>query len=293
MTHHRRPVALEPDLPEHRVAGERGVVAAAGHEALDGVATCGRPVLVVPGADHEPVPVGEPVDLLEVARDRVVDVEAGLLGPLHESAVVGEPSGGAHVTGEAVLVAEGSGTCRRRCRAPHRVGGAATCGPRGRRRDGPASRDPMAVGTRPLCRPCTGCTRPSCCTRSTCSWRARTGCCRGRGGPHDEAGVRDGAAARCVVGGHRDEVEPGRATTARSGSRSEGPTRSRRHRHRAASAARGPGCHASTRPAPASLPNDEPRRRSGRLVVEAHSCTTSPGSAALLASHIPRSRRSA
>ena len=106
VAHHRRPVALEPNAPEHGVAGERRVVAAAGDETLDRLASGRRPVLVVPGADHEPVAVGDPGDLFEVARDRVVEVEAGALGPFGEAAFVREPAGRAHVAGEPVLVPE-------------------------------------------------------------------------------------------------------------------------------------------------------------------------------------------
>ena len=81
MAHHRRAVALEPDAPEHRVARERRVVAAGGDELLDRCRALRRPVLVVPGADHQPVPVGESVDLFEIARDRVVQDEACALRP--------------------------------------------------------------------------------------------------------------------------------------------------------------------------------------------------------------------
>src|SRR4029079_1969295 len=104
---HRRAVALESHAPEHGVPRERGVVAAPGDELLDRVPTCGRPVLVMPGTDHQPATVGETFDVFEVARDRVIERQPGPLGPCREAAVVREPAGGTHVAGESVLVAEG------------------------------------------------------------------------------------------------------------------------------------------------------------------------------------------
>ncbi len=207
VAHHRGAAPLQPHLPEHRVARERGVVAAVEHELLDRIPPGGRPVLVVPGADHEPVTVGQALDLLEVARDRVVELETGPLRPLGEAPVVGEPAGRAHVAGEPV------GEAERLIRLAVDIGLLARAarrrlaGRRARPQVARACPDPRGAGTRPRALPCRGSGRPSCCRRSTCWWRARTAPVQSasRRAPRSRHIRSPGRRAR--MGGHRDEIE--------------------------------------------------------------------------------------
>ena len=75
------------------------------------VARCPRrPVLVVTDADHEVVAGDDAGVAIEIARHRVVELDALRLGPLDESALVREPAGRAHearvAVGEPVLLVD-------------------------------------------------------------------------------------------------------------------------------------------------------------------------------------------
>ena len=90
---HRAAVALEPHLPEGRVAREERRVAAAADEALDGVAHLPRPVLVVADAQVEPIGVERVGPRVEVDAREIVEPMAGALGPCDEAALPVEPAG--------------------------------------------------------------------------------------------------------------------------------------------------------------------------------------------------------
>ena len=124
-----RPLVLGADLPAAGVAAEEGDVAAVGDELLQVVAHRGRPVFVVADAQHQPVVLQQLRMELEVAVDGVVELVAGLLGPLRRTAAP---------------------TLRtaRRWAGRTRRGGPGPCAGRCRR---------------------TGCSRPSCCRRCRCS----------------------------------------------------------------------------------------------------------------------------
>ena len=83
-----RILALHTHLPEHRVAGEAGVVAPAAYVAFERVALTGRPVLVVAGPDDEAIAVEEPSAILQICRDRVVESEPVAVGPFDEPALI-------------------------------------------------------------------------------------------------------------------------------------------------------------------------------------------------------------
>jgi hypothetical protein len=78
--------------------------------SLDRGTLAGRPVLVVPDAEHEVVAVDDARMVFEVARHGIVELEALALGPFHESTLIGEPTGRAHearvAVGEPVLLVD-------------------------------------------------------------------------------------------------------------------------------------------------------------------------------------------
>ena len=98
VTHHvdrRRRRALDADLPEHRVAGERHEVGRPSDVRLDGVALRRRPVLVVTDADDDVVAVDQPSGRSSRSVETAMsNTSADPLGPLDEPAAVREPSGG-------------------------------------------------------------------------------------------------------------------------------------------------------------------------------------------------------
>jgi len=106
VAHHRPTVVLQAHLPEHRVAGETRVVAAAGNVRLDSIALRSRPVLVVAGADDERVPAQRRRVVGEIARNCVVQFDVRSLSPLDEATFVGVPASRTHVARIAMLVAE-------------------------------------------------------------------------------------------------------------------------------------------------------------------------------------------
>ena len=204
---HRPAAGLQADLPEHGVARQADVVAAAADVLLDRGALPGGPVLVVADAEHEVVAGSRFRNAFEVARHRVVELESLLLGPLDEAAFVGEPSGRAHepriAVGESVLLVDQPVDVGLFAA----VGRAAPCDRRVRSTVASTSRARTAGRTTPASRRCRGSCRPSCCTRCRCWSRARAAPApaAARRGPRSR--VADGAIGGRVVSGERDEVE--------------------------------------------------------------------------------------
>ena len=72
---------------------------------FDRIALRSRPVLVVSRADNKRVALQSGRIIREIARHRVLQLEARALGPLHETALVRVPACGTHVAGIAMLLA--------------------------------------------------------------------------------------------------------------------------------------------------------------------------------------------
>ena len=206
--HRRTPIAIgDADLPEHRVARERGVVATASHVALNRRALPRRPVLIVTDPKDEVVAVETAGVEVEVGRREQIEGAPVALGPLDEAAGVGKPTGRPDrrriVPGQAVLLEDEppvvgllAGVDRARLSVVTLDLGPVehAASPR------PPERDLMAAGVEALAAPrVVGVPRVG--------GEHEHGTLSLRSGSHDESGVGNPSAVGPVVGAKGDQMK--------------------------------------------------------------------------------------